>query len=172
VRAALPDVTLTVDANGGWSRWQAKQMLPVLADCGVSLVEQPLVAGDETGTAALAERSPVPIFLDESVTSTEDVRRFADCAHGVNIKVSKLGGPLESLQALRAARAHGLSTMIGCMGESSLGIAPAVHLSSLADHLDLFGPHALATDPAQGLSWNGPTVARPTAPGIGTCPRA
>lgn len=172
LRQALPEAVLTADANGGWSRQHARQMLPVLADVGVELIEQPLAVGDESGTARLAEQSAVPVLLDESIQSARDVQRFADACHGVNVKVSKLGGPLESLRAIRTAREHHLLVMLGCMGESSLSLAPAVHLAPLVDHADLYGPHALADDPSTGLSWNGPVVARPDIPGLGVSARA
>ena len=52
-------------------------------------------------------------------------RRPAGHADGVNIKLTKSGGIREALRMIHAARALGLVVMLGCMNESSLGIAQA-----------------------------------------------
>lgn len=71
----------------------------------------------------------------------------------MNLKLAKLGGPLQALRALRLARAHGMSVMMGCMIESSLGIAAAAHLAGACDWADLDGALLLADDPFTGLDW-------------------
>lgn len=164
---AHPNVQLRVDANGGWSRSQAFAMLPTLADCGVTALEQPLALWDTTGLHALHTRSPVPIVLDESIRGVRDVIDNADRCTGVNIKISKVGGFLTALQCIRQARALGLSVMLGCMGETSLGLAPAVHLAPLADDVDLDGAFFLASDFGSGLHWLADVPCRPDGPGWG-----
>ena len=52
---------------------------------------------------------------------------------------------------VHAARALGLGVMVGCMVESSLGIAPSCPVASLCDHVDLDGNVLLAEDPWQGV---------------------
>ena len=59
---------------------------------------------------------------------------------------------------IHTARACGLSVMMGCMLESSLGIAPAAHLASLLDYADLDGAALLASDPFVGPGLDGPTI--------------
>ena len=52
--------------------------------------------------------------------------------------------------AVHAARAHGMKVMLGCMIESTLGIAAAVQLTPLMDYVDLDDAALLAIDPFQG----------------------
>jgi L-alanine-DL-glutamate epimerase-like enolase superfamily enzyme len=48
------------------------------------------------------------------------------------------------------ARAFGLKTMIGCMGESSVSIAAGASLSALFDYIDLDSHLNLDPDPGEG----------------------
>jgi L-Ala-D/L-Glu epimerase len=70
------------------------------------------------------------VIADESVKSPADALRVSStcAAHGINIKLAKSG--LRDSQAIIAiARAGGLQLMLGCMMESDLGIAAAVHFA-------------------------------------------
>ncbi|MBB5362564.1 L-alanine-DL-glutamate epimerase-like enolase superfamily enzyme [Deinococcus humi] len=167
LREEVPDVTLRVDANAAWTRPQAKRMLGVLDAAHVELVEQPLAADDLEGHAELRRLSRVPIVADESLHHVRDVIALSGAFDGVNLKLAKLGGPLRALAALRLARAHGMSVMMGCMIESSLGIAAAAHLAGLCDWADLDGALLLADDPFAGLEWTAGELARPVGPGWG-----
>jgi L-alanine-DL-glutamate epimerase-like enolase superfamily enzyme len=150
VRAATT-AALQVDVNEAWSLDEALDALPQLAALGVDLCEQPLRAGDEGG-AELKRRSPLPIFVDEDCRTLADVAACAERAHGVTIKLAKAGGIREALRMVAAARALGLATMIGCMAESSLGIAAAAHVSGAFDLVDLDGNLHLARDPWHGVA--------------------
>ena len=68
---------------------------------------------------------------------------------------------------IHAARSCGLSVMMGCMLESSLGIAPAAHLASLLDYADLDGAALLAADPFDGPGLVGAAIEVGDAPGLG-----
>ncbi len=167
LREEAPAVSLRVDANAAWSRHGARRMLEVLDAAGVELVEQPLAADDLEGHAELRRFSRVPIMADESLHHVSDVPRLAESFDAVNLKLAKLGGPLQALHALRTARALKMGVMIGCMIESSLGIAAAVSLAGLCDWADLDGALLLADDPYSGLEWQAGHVQRPTAAGWG-----
>jgi L-alanine-DL-glutamate epimerase-like enolase superfamily enzyme len=86
---------------------------------------------------------------------------------GINIKLAKCGGPREALRMIHSARSSGLLVMMGCMLESSLGIAPAAHLASLLDYADLDGAALLAEDPFVGPGLVGPAIQAGDAPGLG-----
>lgn len=165
LREEVPDVTLRVDANAAWTRSRARRMLDVLDAARVELLEQPLAAGDLEGHAALRAVSKVPVVADESLHHVRDVVALAEAFDGVNLKLAKLGGPLQALQALRLARAHHMQVMMGCMIESSLGISAAAHLAGLCDWADLDGALLLADDPFQGLNWQAGHLGRPTGTG-------
>ncbi len=144
---ALP---LMVDVNEYWEPDEALENIGMLAELGVDYVEQPLPAGADAGRR-LKERSPLPIYVDEDVHVAADVPAAAERAHGVNIKLAKSGGIREAVRIAHAARALGLGVMLGCMVESSLGIAAACQVASLCDYVDLDGNLLLADDPWEGV---------------------
>ncbi len=170
IRARSSQV-LRVDANAGWTREQATRLLPALADLGVEFVEQPLAADDLEGLAWLHRRSPLPLYVDEGCHSATDVAKLHDKTSGLVVKLVKTGGPSEALRLVHAARAHGLSLMLGCMIESSLGITAAAHLGPLFDTLDLDGHWLLAEDPFEGVGGGDGRLTLPVRPGLGVVPR-
>jgi len=73
---SVTDLPLAVDVNQGWGeRFQALDMIYWLKERGVVMVEQPLAIGRYDDQAWLNERSPLPIFADESVQRLPDVPR-------------------------------------------------------------------------------------------------
>ena len=154
VRAVAPDKPLRVDANEGWrSRELALERIEHLADMGgIVLVEQPMPSQTALKDWVwLKERSPLPLFADESFHTSADLPTCAAGFHGVNVKLAKTAGITGAIDALRSARASGLSTMVGCMIESSVGITAAAHLAELTDHLDLDGNLLVENDPFIGV---------------------
>ena len=167
VRREAPEATLRVDANGAWTAEQALAQIPLLVDFGVEFVEQPLPPTDREGLRKVYEGSPLPIILDESSIVSSDIPGLIGHAHGINIKLAKCGGPREALRMVHTARACGLRVMLGCMIESSLGIAPAAHLSPLVDYADLDGAALLKSDPFHGPHLEGSRIVLGDAPGLG-----
>jgi L-alanine-DL-glutamate epimerase-like enolase superfamily enzyme len=159
--------TVRLDANGGWTLAVARPMVRWLAEQGCDYVEQPLAAGLEDELPTLVRESPLPIFLDESVRTSADAARFADRCHGVNLKLMKTGGLTEALRLVATARAHGLQTMIGCMGESSVAISAGASIGALFDHIDLDSHLNLNPDPAAGAAWQDGIVVPSGRPGHG-----
>ncbi|MGI9180167.1 MAG: dipeptide epimerase [Longimicrobiaceae bacterium] len=150
IREEAPQKTLYVDANTAWTVKQAIEAVAMLREFGVEFVEQPLPKGDIEGLRLLRERSPLPIFVDESCETSADIPRLAGAADGVNIKLAKCGSLREAIRIVHCARAHGMQVMLGCMVESTLGIAAAVQLAPLMDYVDLDGAALLANDPFRG----------------------
>jgi L-alanine-DL-glutamate epimerase-like enolase superfamily enzyme len=150
IREEAPDKVIRVDANTGWTAKQTIAAMPMLQEFGVEFVEQPLPAHDLAGLKLVRENSPLPIIADESVETAADVAKLAGVVDGVNIKLSKCGSLREAIRIVHAARAHGMSVMLGCMIESTLGIAAAVQLTPLVDYADLDGAALLASDPFRG----------------------
>ena len=177
LREVAPDKRVCVDANEGWpDREHALRMIEWLATDGrIEFVEQPLPAGHpEADHRWLFERSPLPLFADESCHRSDEVARLAGSFHGINVKLMKTGGLTRALAALRQARQSGLQTMLGCMIESSLGIAAAFQLAALADHLDLDSHVLLVNDPSAGLRTEGGAIswaADERVPGLGVQPQ-
>jgi L-Ala-D/L-Glu epimerase len=145
------DAIFRVDANCGWTAEQTIRYAPVLRDLGVEFIEQPLPADDWAGMKQVYDQSALPIMADESCITETDVARCAGYFHGVNVKLTKCGGLTPARRMLAEARALGLKTMIGCMTESSVGIAAIAHLLPLLDFVDMDGAMLIANDPAEGV---------------------
>ncbi|MCB1163759.1 dipeptide epimerase [bacterium] len=165
--AAATGVRLRVDANGSWRADTALGRLERLALAGVEFVEQPLELDDIAGYRAIAGRAPLPVVLDESVHDALGLALFGELADGVNLKISKLGGITRCLQLARAARELQLDLMMGCMIESSLGIAQGLQLAPLLRWADLDGALLLADDPYSGLTESAGVFTLGSAPGLG-----
>ncbi len=146
------NVQLRVDANGGWDVSEAQVMMKWIAERGADYIEQPLKEGAEEGLPTLYKNRALPIYLDESCRYSEDVGKWAHCVDGVNMKLMKCGGITEALRIIEQAKQHGLKTMIGCMGESSISISAAAALTGAIDHIDLDSHLNLAPDPCTGAT--------------------
>ena len=128
---------LRMDANQGWTPKQAIEVLTKMAKYDVQFAEQPVHAEDIEGLAKVRRNSPIPIMADESVHSPEDAMRLirADAVDFINIKLMKCGGILKARKIAAVAEAAGVPCMIGCMGESGLGIAAGVHLAAAVKNI-------------------------------------
>ena len=151
IREAAPDATVRVDANEAWTPREAVRKSEWLAEFGVEFLEQPVPAEDPEGLKFVYERSAVPIAADESCITAADVPRVADRTDIVTLKLMKTGGVRPAVEAIHAARAHGLEVMLGCMLESNASIAAGAHLAPLLDYADLDGSLLLAEDPYGGV---------------------
>lgn len=170
IREIAPEKTIRVDANTAWTVDETLEKLPMLAKHRVEFVEQPIRAGDRDGLRRVHEAGILPIVADESCVVPADVLPLAGCVVGVNIKLSKCGGIRPALKMIHLARAAGLKIMLGCMIESSLGIAAAAQLAPLADWLDLDGHLLLSNDPIRGLGGRGGRLTIGGGPGLGVVP--
>jgi L-alanine-DL-glutamate epimerase-like enolase superfamily enzyme len=146
------DGPIRVDANTGWSRDDAIALLPELVDLGVELIEQPFPARAYRDLAWLQERSSLPIVADESAVVLDDLDALEGVVAGVNVKLAKCGGIGAAKAMLEEARRRGFRTFLGCMEETSIGIAASAVVASLAEWVDLDGNLLLADDPFEGLA--------------------
>lgn len=161
VRRAAPTSELIVDANEAWTEQNLAANLKACADAGVTLIEQPLPAGEDEALARI-ER-PVAVCADESVHDRASLAGLRGRYDAVNIKLDKTGGLTEALAMADAARALGFEIMIGCMVATSLSMAPAMLIAQAARFVDLDGPLLLANDRDNGLRYEGSLVYPPDA---------
>jgi L-alanine-DL-glutamate epimerase-like enolase superfamily enzyme len=165
---AVTDKPIRVDANEGWTRADALARLPVLEELGVELLEQPVPAADREGLALVSGATAIPVVADESCRTTADLAGLLGVVDAVNVKLAKTGSIGEAVRLMTAARALHFGVFLGCMVESSLGIAAAAHLAPLADWVDLDGHLLLSDDPFEGLRLeNGRVLPDADAPGLG-----
>jgi len=167
---------LRVDANAGWSREQALQIIPRLAEYDLEFIEQPLAVDDVEGYFWLKERLNalrvnVLIFADETAKTSHDVAKLAGAVDGVVVKTMKSEGIREALRMIHTARAHDMQIMLSCMVESSVGVTAAAHLAPLCDYADLDGPLLIKNDPYRGLMYDDAKMSLPDGAGIGVVKR-
>ncbi|HSE07458.1 MAG TPA: dipeptide epimerase [Nocardioidaceae bacterium] len=175
-RAAVgPDVALRLDANQGWTPWEAVRVIRALEDAGaaVELVEQPVRAEDLDGLAWVTSQVGTPVMADESVYGVRDLvevlrRRAADM---VNVKLAKCGGIGPARTLLELARAHDMGTIVGSMMETHVGVGAAASLAAAfgtSSTCDLDAAWWSATSPVRGgLRYEGASVVLPDSPGLG-----
>jgi L-alanine-DL-glutamate epimerase-like enolase superfamily enzyme len=166
------DAKLRADANAGWSRERALQIIPRLADYGLEFIEQPLAVDDMEGFFWLkqklrAQKVDIPIFADETAKTSHDVAKLAGAIDGVVVKTMKSEGIREALRMIHTARAHDVQIMLSCMVETSVGVTAAAHLAPLCDFADLDGPLLIKNDPYRGLKYEGAKISLPDGPGLG-----
>ena len=164
---SVTDQPLYVDANGGWTVEEACAKLPRLARLGVVLCEQPIFSGVRSDWDAVRDASPIAVIVDEHCQTPDDVGHWAGWVDGINVKLQKCGGITPAFEMIGRARDEGLRVMIGCMIESSVAIAGAVHLAPLADYVDLDSHLYLQDDPWTGLNLHHGELTLSGAPGLG-----
>lgn len=167
---------LRLDANQGWTPKQAVFAMTALENAGVELelLEQPVKADDIAGLKYVTDRVNTPVMADESAFSPLQAidliqQRAADI---INIKLMKTGGLSNAIRMADIAALHGVPCMIGCMLESSISVAAAVHLavakSDVITKIDLDGPSLCAFNPVVGgVTFNESEISISDAPGLG-----
>jgi L-alanine-DL-glutamate epimerase-like enolase superfamily enzyme len=169
LRDAVPEARVRVDVNEAWSRQTAATMVPLLERHEVELVEQPLPRDDTEGMAELTRMSSVPVVADEMVQTPADVELIGRhrLAHGINIKLQKVGGLSTGARMAMRARELGLQVMVGCFIESGAGIAAASQLIGVIDWADMDGHVLLRDNPVPGPPIERGWVSTPPEAGLG-----
>jgi L-alanine-DL-glutamate epimerase-like enolase superfamily enzyme len=163
-----------VDANVGYTIEETARFFERTAGLAIEFVEQPVPreAFDEIRT--LTPRRRARIAADESLHDEKDALALAcpEPACGIyNIKLMKCGGVRPALRIAAIAETAGIALMWGCMDESRVSIAAALHAafaSPATRFLDLDGSLDLARDVVSGGFTLVDGVMRTTdAPGLG-----
>ena len=176
VRDAVgPDVAIRLDANQGWTREEAVQVIRALevADLGVEFVEQPVVADDVEGLAWVRERVGLPVMADESCYGRFDLERIIrlGAADLVNVKLAKCGSLAVGRDLLRRAHNAGLRTIVGSMMESHVGLGAAASLVAAEPTTEVSDLDAawwsVASPVVGGITYSGSEIRMPEARGSG-----
>lgn len=123
-----PDqLELRVDANGGFTFEQAKEVLAQLADLKIHSIEQPIKAGHIEQMAELCANTPTPIALDEEligVFNREDKLALIEKIKPqyVILKPSLVGGVRGSLEWIEACDYNEIDFWITSALESNIGL--------------------------------------------------
>lgn len=153
---AAPQVRLVLDGNTAFSVTTALELLDSLGPTRsqVVLFEQPTPASDLEGLREVEAKSGIPVAADESLRSRGDFRRIllAGGISVVNLKTAKLG-VLAAWDLLVAARAAGLSIMMGGMVETEISMTTSACLAAGVggvSFVDLDTPLFLGRRPTKG----------------------
>jgi L-Ala-D/L-Glu epimerase len=157
IAKAVPDAHLRLDGNEGLASRDAMSLVSIARGLGVALecFEQPCARDDLDGMAHVTALAGCPVIADESVKTMHDLERVIakKAASGVNLKLVKHGGLIETGRVGRAARRAGLKIMVGAMVETRLGLAAMAHVARAlgdVDFVDLDTALLLKWDPFVG----------------------
>jgi L-alanine-DL-glutamate epimerase-like enolase superfamily enzyme len=134
-----PDRPLRLDVNGAWSPGTAKRQLHRLLPFDPAYVEQPLELDDLAGHAALRASQSIPIALDESAYTLQDVGNIvrAQAADVILLDPHEAGGLWQTVKAAAIAESVGIPVTLHSGGELSLSQAAYLHLSASVPNLTL-----------------------------------
>lgn len=175
VRKALGDeIKLRVDANQGYDRTTALNVLEQMESIGLEWIEQPLPDWDLEGHAMLADHLETPIALDESVYTVHDAERAiaAGAADVINIKVPKCGGIYRSQKIAALCQEKGIACFLGGCLETTPGTAAQAHFYTSTPNIisaaEMEGPWCYIDDVVKDLMETEKGVIKiPEGPGIG-----
>lgn len=118
---------LRVDANGGFSKEEAKVVLEQLADLNIHSIEQPIKAGNWIDMAELCVETPTPIALDEELIGIIDFNKKKELLEAIKpqyiiLKPALVGGFEGSNEWISLAEKQGISWWITSALESNIGL--------------------------------------------------
>ena len=166
IRAARPDARLIVDVNQDWTITELEEYVEPLRALGVLMLEQPLPRGKDDALEGF--ESAIPLCADESCQHLGELQQVASRYQMLNIKLDKCGGLTHGLQLVEAARKSGLSLMVGCMGGTSLSMAPSHVVAQHCQFVDIDGPLLAKKDRGGGLIYDHGMVSLPASRFWGT----
>jgi o-succinylbenzoate synthase len=164
---------IRLDANGGWRPDEAVEALAAAARYDIAFCEEPTAGIDEI--AAVGAASPVPVAVDESVRSVEDLTSALDAGSiaVVVVKPQAVGGPDVAMRAIGLATAAGVTPIVTSMIDSAVGVAHAAHVAAASGAEVAHGlatSALLAADVATPLPVEDGYITVSTVPGLGVRP--
>ena len=134
-----PDMLISADANQGFTTEEAIDYVRAVKGSGLGFFEQPVMAEDLDGMAAVAAATgDIAIGADEGIHSLDDIRRHHErkAARGASLKAIKLGGIGGVVEAAKLCDRLGMRVNISCKtGESSIACAAALHAAIVIPNL-------------------------------------
>jgi len=114
---------IRLDANNLWKN--KEDVVNYLRNCPVTIfaVEEPLVEKSITHLKGLSLKIKIPLILDESFNNVGQLEQLKEYQHAfiINLRVSKMGGLLRSLELAWAAKKQNVGLIIGAqVGETSI----------------------------------------------------
>ena len=118
---------LRVDANGGFSKDEAKTVLQQLADLQIHSIEQPIKAGNAADMADLCTETPTPVALDEELIGITDFHEKKKLLEMIKpqyiiLKPALVGGFAGSDEWISLAEEQNIGWWITSALESNIGL--------------------------------------------------
>lgn len=118
---------LRVDANGGFTKEEAKTVLEQLADLDIHSIEQPIKAGSWNDMAELCVQTPTPIALDEELIGIIDFNQKKELLETIQpqyiiLKPALVGGFSGSDEWISLAEEQNIGWWITSALESNIGL--------------------------------------------------
>ncbi len=177
MRDQLGETNLWIDVNQGWSLDQALGILPYLESLNISMIEQPLNRYDLEGHKTMKNSTNIPIMLDESIQSREDLELtiLNGYADAVNLKFMKLGSFPETKKLAQLAHSNGLEVYCGGSAVTEVFASYARHIEFAVSELTYFSSGKIRNSslkepisyPDMVYSPHHPFAKRPSSPGLG-----
>ncbi len=176
----IQNIRIRLDANNLWHA--ASEVVPYLTslDHQFFATEEPLQVGDYEGCRQISQQLGLPIILDESFLRFEQFNDLETDSKNwiINIRISKMGGILRSLEIAEHAKTKGIPLIIGAqVGETSILTRAALTIATqyrdiLLAQEGAFGTYLLERDITatslmfgQGGVLDSPSLS--TQPGLG-----
>lgn len=155
---------LRLDANNLWRNLDELAEWLAGVELNVTAVEEPLDTRELDELRSAADLLGRPVILDENFLRLEQLRALSKDAERwiVNIRVSKMGGVLHSLEIARAVREAGIRAVVGAqVGETSVLTRAALPVATAVGDLlvgqeGAFGEYLLERDPVEPVLQFGP----------------
>jgi cis-L-3-hydroxyproline dehydratase len=120
---------MTSDANRGWSVSQAKRYIQAIRDID-TYIEQPCATISEL--ARIAQYSPLPMMMDESAKTFEDVLigHRQGLLDALNLKITRVGGLTKAARIRDLCEASGIMIMVDEPQGADLATAAMAQLAA------------------------------------------
>ena len=114
---------IRLDANNLWKDWSSAVNYITKLDFEFLGVEEPLAHGDYMGMKSFFNLTNTPVILDESFLRFEHFKDIESNPNNwiINLRISKMGGILRSIEIAKQAEKLGIHLIIGAqVGETSI----------------------------------------------------
>lgn len=128
------NANIRIDANGAFSTEKAIQFVDSIKKAGLSIsyLEQPVTKDNFFGLREVEDQTGIPVIADESFCNEQDLKFIIEkkICKGLNVRLSKCGGLLNSKAFIEKAQKAGLFCQLGChVGETSILSAAGLNLA-------------------------------------------
>ena len=154
LNTTITNSRIRLDANNLWMDWSSAADYIKRLKFDFLGVEEPLAHGDFKGMKKFSGSTNIPIILDESFLRYEHFSQIESSPKNwlINLRISKMGGILRSIEIANQAENLGLPLIVGAqVGETSILSRAALSIANhyrdlVAGQEGAFGTYLLEKD--------------------------